>query len=474
MTGRTVRELSRELPVRGEYDVLVAGGGTAGVVAAIASARNGARTVLVEQLPLPGGTMANGGIVANSFFSTYTPESPVPKRIVKGIPEEIEDRLIRVGGCPGAIKVDERKNSYHRPYLFINDPEIYSAVIGEMLLESGVKVYLHTFLSDVLKDKNGQPYGVIVESKSSREAILAKCFVDCTGDADLAVHAGADPVIFYQEYNVKHLASVGKIFGIGNVNFERFMEFAKQDGIVEEAVRGPKLGENNGYVRISLNFTKGKLSSTLAQKVNCRGMTFFSIHPNTIDFVNGIGKQDVNILDLDDFSEIELEMQSRICELTDFLKENFPGFEASFLKSTANQIGIRASRVVETDYFPTIEEITNSARFADEIGMYGHSDYAPVDEKSVMRNQGMYGLPYRMLLPKGVDNVLVAGRMVSCVLRSHMSTRNTVSCMIQGQAAGTAAALCAASGILPRDLPYSMLRSALERGNVYFEPKNAD
>lgn len=469
---QTILEPARRLNVRQSCDVLVAGGGTAGVAAALAAARNGAKTILIEQLPLPSGTMANGGIVANSFYSTYTPTCPVPKRIVRGIAKEIEDRVIEAGGSPGGIAIDPTTSHYRRPYLFINDPEMYKAVIGQMLLEAGVTVYLHTFLSDVLKDDQGKPYGVIIESKSGREAILATCFVDCTGDGDLAAHAGAQTKLFYQEYNVKPLASIGKMFGIGNVDLERFVPFAQQRGMITQAIRGKNFAGEDAYVRVVVNFLLDPVCEKFAQQMGFRSVTFFSIHKDTVDFVNGIGRQNVNILNLDEFSAIELDMQRIACEFVRYVRQNFPGFEHAFVKSTANQIGIRASRVVVTDFVPSIEQITASMRFDDEIGVYGHSDYMPVDPQSVMRNQGLYGLPYRMLLPVGLDHVFVAGRMVSTNLRSHMSTRNTVGCMVQGQAAGTAAALCAKNGYTSRQLPYALLRSALEAGGVYFEPRS--
>ena len=470
----SVTEPAHEIPVRAECDVLIVGGGTAGVCAAIASARNGAKTILVEQLPLPSGTMTNGGIVANSFYSTWTEECHDPKRVVEGIAKEIMDRVIAKKGCPGGIKVDPTQNGYRRPYMFISDPEVYKATICEMLMEAGVKTYVHMFFSKIIHDKTGKPMGIIVESKSGREALLAKCFVDCSGDGDLAVSAGAISHPFFQEYNVRPLASIGKVFGIANVDFDRFLCFAEEEGILvglsRERNEGESFSGKQTLTRISVNFHNGKSTGQYFEGMPMRSVTFFSIHENTIDFVNGIGRQNVNIKNIEELSSIEMEMQIFIQQFMEVLQTYIPGFEYAFIKSAANQIGIRASRVVETDYVPSIEEITSGVRYEDEIGNYGHSDYMPVDEKSIMHNQGFYGIPYRMILPKGLDNVFVAGRMVSTTLRSHMSTRNTVSCMIQGQAAGTAAALCVSRGETSRELPYPILREALIKGKVHFEP----
>ena len=473
MTNKTIQEPARIIPVREECDVLIAGAGTAGCVAAIAAARAGARVVLIEKLPLPSGTMANGGIISNSFCSSYVGGEPNAKRIVGGIPMEIAERVIKEKGCPGFIKIDETKNSYRRPEIVINDPETYANVIAKMLMEAGVKLYLHTFLSNAIMEGD-RISGIIIESKAGREAITAKYYIDCTGDADLAYAAGAETVEdFYKDFCADNHGhnNVGKIFGIGNVDLPRFREFAMQENIIHEETIGEKLGSDDNYVRWVTGFANSPKLKEKAIEIGLYWITLFSIHGNTIDFVNGIGLKNINVNDVEQFSNAEIALQERSFVFMKFLRENVPGFENAYINRTGNQLGTRASRIVKCDYSLTNDEIVNSARFDDEIGTYGFHDSAPQDKECVLQNQGLYGLPYRMMLPKGVENLLVAGRVVTDTPKGYMSTRNTISCMIQGQAAGTAAALCSHQDVTPRNLDYSVLRKKLEEAGVYFEPK---
>jgi hypothetical protein len=464
----TIRISERLLNIREECDVLVVGAGTAGCVAAIAAARNGAKTILIEQLPLPSGTMTNGGIIANSFYSSHTEDTLVPKRIVAGIPKEIIDRVIEAGGSPGYIKTDETKNAHHRPYIVSMNPEIYKVVIAKMLTEADVKLYLHTFLSDAIaEDKIVK--NIIIQSKSGREAIRAKCFVDCTGDGDLAYLVGAETFLIHKGYFPSHNA--GKIFSIANVNLKVFMNFAMEDGLINELARGKKLGSSEDYVRIEIAFAKSRRLREKAAEAGYVDVLFLSIHGRTIDFVNYVSKAGVDGTNVEDFTKAELEMQEEALKFCDFARANFPGFENAVFSHTANQLGIRASRIVRCDYSVTNDDVVYSKRFDDEIGLFGLHDYAVRNPaECTMKKEGYYGLPYRMILPKGVKNLFVAGRMVTEDPKSHMSTRNTISCMIQGQAAGTAAALCTQWNLSPRELNYQTLRMTLEKTGVLFEP----
>jgi hypothetical protein len=472
MQRNTLKEPEKQINVREECDVLVAGAGTAGCVAAIAAARSGAKTILIEQLPLPSGTMTNGGIIANSFYSSYSEEAPNPKQVVAGIAKEIVDRVIEAGGCPGYTKIDEKTNAHHRPYIVVMDPEIYKVVITRMLTEVGVKLYLHTFLSEaVVEDEIVK--AVIIQSKSGREAIRAKYFIDCTGDGDLAAFSGAENFLAHDVYHKAEIKNVGKVFSIANVNLNTFMDFAKDDGLLIELAQGKKYSTVDDYIRIEMSFAKSKLLGKKAMEAGFDRLLFLTIHENYIDFVNFIGKFGVDITNIEDFTRAELEMQEEALKFYNFAKENIPGFENAVFSHSANQLGIRASRIIRCDYSITNDEIVNSVRFDDEIGLFGFHDFAPRHPDTCsIRKKGYYGLPYRMILPKGVKNVFVAGRMVTEEPKSHMSTRNTISCMVQGQAAGTAAALCANQNVLPRDLKYQSLRMALEASGVLFEPKD--
>lgn len=461
-------EEKRSIPICETCDVLVAGGGTAGCVAAIAAARSGVSTVLIEQLPMPSGTMTNGGIIANSFYSTYTSSKLGTKRVVAGIAQEILDRVIKAGGCPGYTKVDETVNPYHRPYIVISDHEVYKVVISKMLMEAGVKVYLHTFLADVITCDN-KVSAVIIESKSGREAIVAKMFIDCTGDGDLAYRAGAEYIDMHDNY--KYAGNTGMAFGIGNVDLNKFVAFGSQNGIITEEIHGEKYSSEDTLVRISVNFNKNEELRKKAKEAGFNGALFLSINERTINYVNGIGKPNVDVTDVHELSMTEMELRIRAYDFVNFLKENIPGFEQGFVNWTGNQLGIRASRIIKCEYSITNDDIVFSKRFDDEMGMFGFHDLSPIADDYVMKNKGYYGLPYRMILPKKLKNVFVAGRMVSETFEAQMSTRNTMCCMVQGQAAGTAAALSVQKGVLPKELDYMTLREKLISDGVYIEPQ---
>ncbi|MCW4038192.1 MAG: FAD-dependent oxidoreductase, partial [Candidatus Bathyarchaeota archaeon] len=182
-------EPAKKLPVR-EFDVVVVGAGTAGIVAALASARQGVRTILIEQKGYPGGTVVEGGTALHSFYNLWKAFPGVKKRqVVKGIPQEIIDRLVKVGGTTGHVEMV--KGYDYDSVCTAIDTELYKLVTFEMLDEAGVVVCVNTRLTGVIK-KGNQVSGVIAESRSGREAIMAKALVDCTGYGDLAAYAGAN------------------------------------------------------------------------------------------------------------------------------------------------------------------------------------------------------------------------------------------------------------------------------------------
>jgi glycine/D-amino acid oxidase-like deaminating enzyme len=215
--GDYYQEASRRLPVR-RFDVAIAGGGTAGVVAAIAAARQGAKTVLIENKGYTGGTVVEGGTALHSFFNLWKAFPGVPKRqVVKGIPQEIVDRLMRIGGCTGHAEMLSHYD-YDSVCTAI-DTELYKLATMEMLREAGVTVWVNTFVAGAIRE-GSRIAGMITESRSGREAIYAKAFVDCTGYGDLAAHAGA-------KFTEPNDYSVANSIGVANVDIERMCEYLK-------------------------------------------------------------------------------------------------------------------------------------------------------------------------------------------------------------------------------------------------------
>lgn len=448
-------------PIRDRYDVIVAGGGTAGVVAALAAARNGARTALIERFNFLGGSMIEGAGPLHSFFNVFKPFGVEKVQLVRGIPQEIIDRMTAVGGSPGHLEQD-MGGSYDSVITAI-DWEIFKEVILEMLQESGVEIYLHTTVAGAIMDGNTVK-GVIIQSKSGREALCCGTVVDTTGDGDVAAYAGADFIKCHQKHGV------GYPFGMANVDLPRLMRYCEEKGIVRQQVLLDK-GEGTDpdkdcYFRIGFQFDRLEPLREYMVKNGMWGPLGLAYHLRDYNYMNGAALQDVDSTDARAVTDAEIQLRRQVMEFAQLLKAHIPGFEKAYVYRTPVHIGVRYSRVIECEYDISNEEIVNCARFDDEIMLYGFHDSAP---RIMIKNGGWYGLPYRALIPKKIDSLLVAGRLITSEHEAHMSTRNTVSCMAQGQAAGTAAALCLKEGVPPRRLDMKKLRDTLREQGVYLE-----
>jgi hypothetical protein len=450
------QEAARKLPVR-RFDVVVAGGGTAGVVAALASARQGARTVLVETKGYTGGVAVEGGTALHSFFNLWKGFPGVQKRqVVKGIPQEIVDRLMRVGGCTGHAEMLAHYD-YDSVCTAI-DTEMYKLVTMQMLAEAGVTVWVNTFLAGAIQT-GGRLTGAIAESRSGREAIYAKAFVDSTGFGDLAAHAGA-------KYTEPNDHPVANSMGIGNVDIEKMCEFLKSKNSLAQFARGRRSGKDDQIVRFggeSVSFSDE--FNAEARKLGLSMITT-TVYDNYMMFIKLNLQMPVSPTNRDESAKTELELRKRQAQAVELMRKHVPGCERAFIARTSPSFSIRRGRLITCDYDITLPDILQARHFDDDVFVYGFHDSAP---RLKIGGGGTYGIPYRALRPVGLENLLVAGMMITSNHDAHMSTRNTVSCMGQGQAAGTAAALCAAKNCGTRELAYGDLRKALVKDNVYFE-----
>jgi hypothetical protein len=302
--------------------------------------------------------------------------------------------------------------------------------------------------------------GVLLESHKGREAIYAKSFVDCTGYADLAGKAGA-------EYTEPNDYGVANSMGLGNVDIEKYYEFLKARNAVGQLALGVRSGRPGQVIRIGSEGRDG-FPEEFTQAARQIGMSAISttVHDNYLMFI----KINLNLpkspTDTDTVSTAELEIRKRMQAGVELFRKYIPGFEKAFITRTSPSLCIRRGRLITCDYDITLENILNAVHFPDDVFVYGFHDSAP---RLQVKNGGSYGIPYRALCVKNMDNLFVSGMMITSNHEAHMSTRNTVSCMGQGQASGTAAALCALKDLNSRELKYSVLRDALERGKVYFE-----
>ncbi|HUT17635.1 MAG TPA: FAD-dependent oxidoreductase [Anaerolineae bacterium] len=454
----TYQEPAKQLPTR-EFDVVVAGGGTAGVVAALAAARHGVHTVLIESKGYTGGTVVEGGTALHSFYNLWKAFPEAEKRqVVRGIPQEIVDRLILAGGSTGHVEMSVGYD-YDSVCTAI-DTEIYKRVTLEMLEQAGVTLFLNTLLVGAIASE-GWIQGVITESRSGREAIYAHTYIDCTGYGDLAAHAGAG----YAEPNDY---AVANSIGVGGVSLERYYAFLAAHDAVTEMARGPRSGLEGQVVR--LNGRRAALPPGFADEAAAIGMsmTTTTVHDDYFMFIKLNYKMDVSPTDRDAVSAAEVELRRRQAAAVELFRKYVPGCEKAFIARTSPSLCIRRGRLITCEYDITREDVLEGRHFEDDIMAYGFHDSAP---RLQIQDGGTYGIPYRALRVAGIGNLLATGMMITSDHDAHMSTRNTVACMGQGQAAGTAAALCVAQDCATRHLPYPDLRAALESDGVYLEDK---
>ena len=449
-------EPSKKLPVR-NFDVVVAGGGTAGVLAAVAAARQGAKTALIELKGYPGGTVTEGGTALHSFYNLWKAFPGVEKRqVVKGLPQEIIDRLAKIGGTSGHSEMT--KGYDYDSVCTAIDTELYKLISFEMLDEAGVFICVNTLLTGAIMD-GCRINGVIVESRSGREAFYAKAFVDCTAYGDLAAYAGAD----YTEPNDYEVCNS---MGVGNVSMEKYFEFLKSHDAVTQYAEGRRSGEDGKIVRLSgedVNFPPEFRAE--ADDIEMSNVTT-TVHDNYFMFIKINFKMSVSPTNRDEVAKVELELRRRQLRALELFRTYVPGCEKAFIARTSPRLNIRRGRLIKCDYDISHEDVVEGRHFDDEIMVYGFHDWAP---RYQIKDGGTYGVPYKALLVAGIDNLLAAGMLITSDQRAHMSTRNTVCSMGQGQATGTAAALCAANNFGIRELPFSRLREALVKGGVYLE-----
>ena len=449
-------EASKKLPVK-EFDVVVAGGGTAGVVAAIASARQGAKTALIESKGYPGGTVVEGGTALHSYFNLWKAFPGVEKRqVVKGIAQEIIDRLLLVGGTSGHVEMLTYYD-YDSACTTI-DTELYKLVVFEMLSEAGVSVYVNTLVAGAVK-KGSSIEGLIAESRAGREFFKAKCFVDCTAYGDLSAYAGASFV-------EKNDHPVCNAMGLGNVNIEKLHEYLNKNEAVGDYALGLRDGKENQIIRMGSK--NSKLPPEYVKEISKLGTSFLTttVHDNYCMFIKINYKLDVSPTNRDEVAKAELVIRQMQYKTLHAFKKYLPGCENAFIARTSPSLNIRRGRTILCDYDISTEDVVGGRHFDDDIMVYGFHDESP---RYKIKDGGTYGIPYKALRVKDIDNLLVSGMLITNDIHAQMSTRNTVCCMGQGQATGTAAALCAAKNCGTRDLSYSDLRKALDNGGVYFE-----
>lgn len=437
-TSRVITEPVRTTPVIAEVEVLVCGGGPAGVGAALAAARSGAKTMLLENQLCLGGSGTSGML---NRLGPYHDQKDI---ILGGIPWEILEKLRKRGmaGPPAICSPKDWQN-----YWLVFDPEAMKLLLDELVQEAEIDVLFNARCVGVIKEQDSVT-GVLIESKSGRHAILAQVVIDTTGDGDIAAWAGAA-----YDKGRAHDAQMQPFTLFSkclNMDWPRAFEYLNHHH-QELAQYAQELG--NDFV---LAGTDNYLH-TEETYFNC-------LHAFHVDGT-----------DVRDVSRAAMELRRKLWTNVEVLRRHVPGCENISLITTAAAMGVRETRHIRGEYRLEIGDVLEGRQFDDQVMRYAcfvdihkvdaggkHSEYHDME----LQPGQSYGIPYRTLLPAGVENLMVAGRCFSATHEALASARMMPSCMAMGQAAGTAAAMAVENDMTPRRIDPGDLQKSLAKQNV--------
>ncbi|WP_126246180.1 FAD-dependent oxidoreductase [Chitinophaga rhizosphaerae] len=428
---------SKKIDTKGVYDVIVVGSGSAGAAAAIAAARSGARTLLIERLPFLGGIST---AVLDTFYGYYTPGNN-PRKVVGGIADAV------VNGLKGYNACFERPNTFGAGTGITYHPEYLKIVWETLVEEAGCHVLLNAWVQDVVK-VGKEIKALVVGTKNGLACYEAKQYIDATGDADIVFLAGYE---FELAGAIEPAQTLTTTFKMVNV------DIARRKAVTKEAFHHLMQSASESG-RYDLPRKEGSDHVTPVDGMTATIMTRLKSY----GIIDG---QTFNATNPEFLSSAEIRGRLQALEYIRFLQDCVPGYEKAQLASFGVQIGIRETRRVRGEYWLTEADVLSARQFDDQIGLCGapmedHHDgegtkwkYLP-DGKTV-------GIPYRTLIPRNTGNILVAGRCFSASHVAHSSVRSMAQCMAMGEAAGIAAALCAERGISPAALDFAVIRQEL-------------
>jgi hypothetical protein len=439
------------LPITAECGILVCGGGTAGVVAAIAAAQAGADVLVVEQLGQLGGTQSAG------WVTPMMPNKILTENLTHGINDVILHR---------AAEYDPPPTNQSGDLLWFN-PVTLALVLDDLLAESGARVLYHTSISDAIVE-DGRLAGIVIENKSGRQIIHARVTIDCTGDADVAFRAGVPCVSGDPDDGQNQPMSLR--FALAGVNQERAAEFMADELGMNCYARPPLFEIGAGEAKhtpLGPLIADAVAAGVLAED-DLGYLQFFSMlgRPGELAFncprISGLSATDAW-----DLSKAQTIGRQKIRRIARFFKTYVRGFESSYIGTIAPMVGIRESRRIAGDYTLTEEDYLTEARFPDAVARNSY----PIDIHSAKAKGGLvmkhlppghyHEIPYRCLLPIGIDNLLVAGRCLSATFAAQAAVRIQQNCRALGEAAGLAAALALEQNKTPRQVNTDELRKRL-------------
>lgn len=460
-----------------EYDVIVVGGGPSGFIAAIAAARLGARTLLVERYGFL------GGMPTSACIGPISPFHFGDEQVIAGIPQQFIDRMVDAGGSTGHAKATDPRG--HGSYVCFYDRQIYKWVALQMVREAGAEILFHTFVTETIVE-DGAVRGIVVINKSGREALRAKVVIDASGDGDVAALAGAQYVLGRKNDGVlQPVTLMFEMAGVDTAALKAYMDAHPEDfwrisEIVPVRPFSPRLESTHfcgqGFVSAVRNAQEaGRLSlgrdSVLFWTTVRRGVLHF----------NSTRVAGINGTDAADLTRAEIEGRTQVMSLVEFLVTEIDCFRNAWLSDTGVQVGIRESRHVLGEYELSEADVVSGRKFHDVIarGYFPVDIHNPTPKAGAVRDGGIwqdltdsYDIPYRCLVPNGLDGLLMAGRAISASHEANASLRTQGGVMAIGHAAGTAAALAAQEGLQPRNVDIGRLQQALlaEGASLHRDP----
>ena len=431
MNAEAKIEMTQDVPVVGNYDVVVCGGGPAGFIAATASAREGARTAIIEQYGFFGG-MATAGFVNPISVFSYN-----GKQVTGGIPWEFVNRLKNFGGAE--IESPLANVAF--------EPEHYKLIAQRMVLEAGVDIFMHSYVRGCVKDGNRVTH-VIIDNKNGAEALGARIFIDCTGDADLAAMAGV-PMLESEGCALQPLTSY---FIMGGVNLDTPM--------MREAIHHNRQGVNCHCIPVREKLLARKDELNIPE---FGGPWFCSTLRPGVVTVN-ITRTAGNACDNREYSHAECRLREDAFRMAAILKENVEEFRDSYLLAVSTQAGVRETRRIKGVHVLTGDEYLDATRFEDSVSRGAHPidiHVANGEKQNITFLKEPAYVPYRSLIADDFPNLIVAGRCISADKTAFASIRVQASCMDMGQAAGVAAAQCSSDGKDVQEVNIQALTSRL-------------
>ena len=471
---QNIIEYSRNTDILCQCDVLVVGGGPSGISAAIAAARTGVETVIIEKYGCLGGVITTVGM---ETLGWYRYEGTTD---CTGIGIEMEQIASKMGGT--------RKWPYNDSECL--DADFFKYVADKLIEENNIKPILHCYAVDCIIDNNTIK-GIITESKSGRKAIMAKRVIDCTGDADICHFSGVP----YNQLKKKDRMAVTTVFNVSGVDKKRFLEYVSKN----QKTYGDWGNNNNKKIKnnttiiadneldwnvsklskekkllspyFNTEFTKAAENGLIPKSSANLNGTWSTIsdagEATNLNLVHLKGYDCTNVMDL---TKAEIEGRKQALDAIIALKNMVPGFENCKLRNFGMTLGTRDSRKIIGEYNLTEKDVTNQARFNDKIGIFPEF----IDGYNILTlpTTGRYfDVPFRCLVPLKIDNLLVAGRCVAGDKISHAAMRNMMACTVTGQGAGVAAAISIINNKIVRNVNINLVQKELIRQGVTLWPK---